>query len=251
MRVRFWTATSAAASGFGWRLDALHEDHIASGLQAWADGTGLRGGRRAGIIPAMLRRCLRKMLGAAGLALLAWPAPTLPAQGPGGGQEQASEIRILEAEIQRLQSQLDELRANVPVQSSAVVTVPAGARQGTPFDLPDPNFGPSDWVPSWGTILYQPPQARPRTPRELGELPPPLDSALAFPEFVPGSLLVRHGLGPAEVTVTLVLVSADGGYQLDSNRVVIRGSSPPDGTFTILNYNEHPLVVRWAARRVP
>jgi hypothetical protein len=55
------------------------------------------------------------------------------------------------------------------------------------------------------------------------------------------------------VTVTLVVVGADGtlNYQADSNRVVVRGSSPPDGTFTILNYIEQPLVVRWEARRAP
>ena len=193
------------------------------------------------------------MLGAAGLVLWAWPSPSLSAQAPGAGQEPAAEIRMLEAEIQRLQSQVDQLRANLPDQSSAVVTVPAGARQGTTFDRPDPGFGPSDWLPTWGSIFYQSPQARPRAAWALGEPPPPLDSPLAFPQFVPGSLSVRHGLGTAEVTVTLVVVGADGtvSYRVDSNRVVARGSSPPDGTFTILNYSEQPLVVRWVARRIP
>jgi hypothetical protein len=193
------------------------------------------------------------MLGAAGLVLWGWPAPTLLAQAPPSGLEVPPDIRMLEAEIQRLQLQVDQLRANLPNQTSAVVTVPAGARQGIAFDRPDPTFGPSDWVPSWGPILYQSPQARLRTPQELGVPPPPLDSPLAFPQFVPGSLAVRHSLGPGDVTVTLVVVSADGtvNYQVDSNRVVVRGSSPPDGTFTILNYFEQPLVVRWVARRAP
>jgi hypothetical protein len=45
---------------------------------------------------------------------MARPDPAGPA--PGGGQEPASEIRMLEAEIQRLQSQVDQLRANVPTK---------------------------------------------------------------------------------------------------------------------------------------
>jgi hypothetical protein len=202
----------------------------------------------------MLLSRTAQILGAAGLLLWPWITPALHAQDAAGGQELPPEIRMLEAEIQRLQSQVDQLRANVPNQTSAVATVPAGARQGIPFARPDPSFGPSDWVPeSWGPIRYQSPQARPRTPRELGVPPPPLDSPLDFPQFVPGSLAVRHGLGPASVTVTLEVVSPDGAvnYQVDPNRVVVRGSSPPDGTFTILNYIEQPLIVRWVARRVP
>jgi hypothetical protein len=201
----------------------------------------------------MLLRGAGQILGAAGLLLGAWPTPALLAQGPAGGQELPPEIRMLEAEIQRLQSQMDQLRASVPNQTSAVATVPGGARQGSSFDRPDPTFGPSDWVPSWGPIRYQSPQARPRTPQELGVPPPPPDSPLDFPQFIPGSLVVRHGLGPAPVMVTLEAVSSDGSvnYQVDPNRVVVRGSSPPDGTFTVLNYIEQPLIVRWVARRAP
>ncbi len=212
----------------------------------------MRDGRAAAIIRAVLLRHGGQRLAVAGLLLWAWPTPAVLAQDPAGGQELPPEIRMMEAEIQRLQSQVEQLRRGTTNQTSAVVTVPAGARQGSSWQA-DPSFGPSNWVPDWGPIRYQSPQARPRTPQELGVPPPPLDSPLDFAQFVPGSLVVRHGLGAADVTVTLEVVSPDGSlnYQVDPNRVVLRGSSPADGTFTILNYIEQPLIVRWVARRAP
>ncbi len=197
-----------------------------------------------------------RWLGIAGSLLGAWAAsaPAAEAPPPPGDptrEELLREIRRLDAELQRLQSQLDLLRGAVPPQASAVVTVPGGARQGTFFNQPAPSFGPSDWVPSWPPVRFPSPQARERTPAELGAAPPPLDSPLDFPQFVPGSRVVRHGLGPSEVTVDLEVLNPDGtaSFQVDSNRVVVRGSYPPDGTFTLLNYIEQPLTIRWVARR--
>jgi hypothetical protein len=194
-------------------------------------------------------------LGMAGCLLAAGAAPVLAADAPPQGQdtareEMAREIRRLDAELQRLQSQIDLLRKGSLPQASAVVTFPAGARQSTSSGQPDPSFGPSRWLPDWGPIRHISPQAQPRIPLEPG-VPPPLDSPMDYPQFVPGSLLVWHGLGPSEVTVTLEVLTPDGGvnFQVDSNRLAMRASDPPDGSFVILNYFEHPITLRWVARR--
>jgi hypothetical protein len=139
----------------------------------------------------------------------------------------------------------------MPSSASAVVTVPPGARQSTPFNAPAPDFGPSEWVPTWPPVRNPSPQARERPPRELGALPPPVDGPLDYPQFVPGSLTVDHGFGPRQVIVTITLVNPDGSesLQVDSNRIVVVASSPPNGTFTISNFNERPVTVRWTAQR--
>ncbi len=188
---------------------------------------------------------------AAACAPFAGAAEAPPSARPPTREEFLREIRRLEGEVRDLQSQIDLLRASPPTQASAVVTVPAGARQGTPFNAPAPEFGPSDWVPTWPPMVNPSPQARQRTPGELGADPPPPDAPFDFPQFVPGSLAVRHGLGPSEVTVNLALLNADGSenLQVNSNRIVVRSSRPPDGTFTILNYLERPVTVRWVAQR--
>ncbi|HYB71901.1 MAG TPA: hypothetical protein VED18_00910 [Candidatus Sulfotelmatobacter sp.] len=189
----------------------------------------------------------------AGCLLAAWAAPAAAADAPPQAQEAAREemlreIRRLEEEVQRLQSQIDLLRKGVLPQVSAVVTVPAGSRQGIPSDQTSPSFGPSEWLPEWGPNRHISPQVQYPSPQEP---PPPLDSPLDFPQFVPGRLLVRHGLGPNGVTVTLEVLSSDGrvNLQVDPNRLVLRTSDPPDGSFVILNYFELPITVRWVARR--
>jgi hypothetical protein len=208
----------------------------------------------------MLNRSLRRGLGIAGFVLWAWAVPAPAAQTPlppsdPTREELLREIRRLDGEIQRLQSQIDLLRRAALPQASAVITVPAGARQGTSFNQPAPSLGPSDWVPAWPPVRSPSasPQARERLPAELGAPPPPLDAPLDFPQFVPGTVRVRHGLGPNEVTVTLEMLNPDGStnLQVDGNRLAARASYPPDGTFTILNYFEFPVTVRWVARRSP
>lgn len=197
-----------------------------------------------------------RKLGIAGFLLWAWAGPAGAAEvpllpGDPTREELLRQIRRLDAEVQRLQSQIDMLRKVVPPQASAVATVPAGARQGTFFNQPDPTFGPSGWVPTWPPVRSPSPQARERLPRELGAPSPPLDAPLDYPQYVPGTLRVRHGLGPMDVTVTLEVLNPDGttSLQVDPNRIVARASYPPDGTFTILNYFEFPITVRWVAQR--
>jgi hypothetical protein len=189
----------------------------------------------------------------AGCLLAAWAAPAAAADVPPQGQDTAREellreIRRLEEEVQRLQSQIDLLRKGVLPQASAVVTVPAGSRQGLPANQPAPSFGPSEWLPDWGPIRHVSPQVQYPPPQEP---PPPLDSPLDYPQFVPGRLLVQHGLGPNGVTVTLEVLNPDGSVnlQVDTNRLVLRASDPPDGSFVILNYFEQPITLRWVARR--
>lgn len=194
----------------------------------------------------------------AGLLAGALASATPGAEAPPGArsptrEELLQEIHRLEGEIRHLQSQIDQLRKAIPPGASAVVTIPAGARQGTPFNLPDPSFGPSDWVPTWPPVRNPSPQARERTPVELGAEAPPLPSnePFEFPRFVPGRVVVEHGLGPVDVTVNVALLNPDGteSLQANPNRIVVRGSSPPDGTFAILNYTEYPVTVRWVAQQ--
>ncbi len=207
-------------------------------------------------MPTMPERTIVRAAALAGLLIAGCGAPALAAERPPTGgaptrEELLREIRRLEGEVRDLQSQIDRVRGSLPGQASAVVTVPAGARQGIPFNTPAPQFGPSDWVPTWPPVRNPSPQARERLPTELGVAPPPPDEPFDFPRFVPGALTVRHGLGPSEVTVNVALLNADGSesLQVDPNRIVVRGSSPPDGTFTILNYLERPVTVRWVAQR--
>jgi len=194
----------------------------------------------------------------AGLLVLACACPArageaLPDPGTPSREGLLGEILRLEGEIRNLQSQIDLIRNAIWPQASAVVTVPPGARQAIPFNAPAPQFGPSDWLPTWPPVVNPSPQARERTPAELGAERPPLEGPLDFPQFVPGRLVVRHGLGASEVTVNISVLNADGNVnlQVDPNRVVVRSSSPPDGTFTILNYTEFPLTVRWVGQRSP
>ena len=204
----------------------------------------------------MLRGVMVRGAALAGLLAAAWAAPAVGAQAPPEPgsptrEELLREIRRLGDEVRDLQSQIDAIRGALPAQAAAVATVPAGARQGTPFNAPEPRFGPSEWVPMWPPVVNPSPQSRQRTPAELGAEPPPPDGPLDFAQFVPGSLVVRHGLGPSEVTVDIALLHADGSVnlQVDPNRIVVRASNPPDGTFTILNYTERPVTVRWTAQR--
>jgi len=206
----------------------------------------------------MCLRSVGRALGIGGFLSVLWASQAPAAQPPQPPavpvrEELLREIRRLDAEIQRLQSQIDLLRRGALPQTSAVVTVPAGARQGTSFNQPAPSFGPSDWVPSWPPVRTPSPQARERPPVELGAPPPPLDAPLDYPQYLPGTLRVRHGLGPNEVTVALEMVNPDGStnLQVDPNRLAARASYPSDGTFTILNYFEFPVTVRWVARRSP
>ncbi len=192
----------------------------------------------------------------AGLLAAAGVAPAAGAEAPpeprGATREELlREIRRLESEMRDLRSQIDAIRGAVPAQAAAVATVPAGVRQAAPFNAPAPEFGPSDWVPMWPPVINPSPQARQRTPVELGAEPPPPDGPLDFPQYVPGRLVVRHGLGPTEVTVNISLLNADGSVnlQVDPNRILVRASNPPDGTFTILNYTEWPVTFRWLAQR--
>ena len=189
----------------------------------------------------------------AGGAALAPAAEAPPSSVAPTREELLREIRRLEGEVSGLQSQIDLIRKAIAPQASAVVTVPAGMRQGIPFNAPDPRFGPSEWVPTWPPVVNPSPQARERTPAELGAEPPPPAGPLDFPQYVPGTLVLRHGLGPADVTVTVALLNPDGSVnlQVDPNRIVVRSPSPPDGTFTILNYPERPVTVRWVAQRPP
>ncbi len=197
-------------------------------------------------------------MGAVALAVLlvapgatAGGAESPPGAGESTREDLLREIHRLEEEVRTLRSRLEAIRRALPAEAAAVVTVPAGARQGTPFDVQDPHFGPSDWVPTWPPVVNPSPQARQRNPAELGAEPPPTEGPLDFPRFIPGRLVVRHGLGPAPVTVDVALLNADGSVslQVNSNRIVVRGSDPPDGTFTILNYTERPVTLRWVAQR--
>ncbi|HEY7678458.1 MAG TPA: hypothetical protein VIG69_15405 [Candidatus Methylomirabilis sp.] len=200
--------------------------------------------------PISCRLALAALLAAA-CAPFAGAAEAPPSARPPTREEFLREIRRLEGEVRDLQSQMDLLRGALPGQASAVVTVPAGARQGNRFNAPAPEFGPSDWVPTWPPVVNPSPQSRQRTPVELGAEPPPPEAPFDFPQFVPGSLVVRHGLGPSEVTVSLALLNADGSenLQVNPNRIAVRGPKPPDGTFTILNYTEYAVTVRWVAQR--
>lgn len=207
-------------------------------------------------MPGMRQRAIGGGLALAGLLVAAWGAPALAAEAPPiprapTPEELLQEIRRLEAEVRSLQEQLDLIRASISPQATGLVTVPAGARQGAEFNAPDPRFGPSDWLPTWPPVRNPSPQARERTPPEMGAERPPPDAPFDFPQFVPGILVVQHGLGPSEVGVNIALVNADGNvdFQVDSNRIVVRSSSPPDGTFTILNYTERPVTLRWVAQR--
>lgn len=207
-------------------------------------------------MPGMRQRAIGGGLALAGLLVAAWGAPALAAEAPPiprgpTPEELLQEIRRLETEVRSLQEQLDLIRASISPHATGLVTVPAGARQGAEFNVPDPQFGPSDWLPTWPPVRNPSPQARDRTPTELGAERPPPDAPFDFPQFVPGTLVVQHGLGPSEVAVNIALLNADGNvdFQVDSNRIVVRSSSPPDGTFTILNYTERPVTLRWVAQR--
>ncbi len=218
----------------------------------------MHGVAREAIIPRMWERVRIGTARCVGLAAALFAACAAAAEGPAppprgpSPEELLREIRQLEAAVRGLQSQIDQPRTDTAA-ASAVVTVPGGARQSTSFNAPAPEFGPSDWAPSWPSVRNPSPQARERLPRELGAAPPPVDGPLDYPQFVPGSLTVEHGLGPREVNVTLALVGPDGSVnqQVDSNRIVAVASSPPNGTFTISNFNEKSVTVRWTAQRSP
>ena len=203
---------------------------------------GISKGPRLGVAMALFAAC-------AGPATAAEAPP--PPRGP-GPEYLLQEIRRLEETIRGLQAHIEQLK-HATASASAVVTVPGGGRQSTSFNAPALDFGPSEWTPTWPPIRNPSPQARERLPRELGAAPPPVDGPLDYPQYVPGSLIVDHGLGPREVNVTIALMNPDGSVneQVDSNRIVVVASSPPNGTFTISNFNEKPVTVRWTARRSP
>jgi hypothetical protein len=90
-------------------------------------------------------------------------------------------------------------------------------------------------------VVEVPPSAR--------QLADPVSDPLGFARLQPGQTIVRHGLGAAEVTVHLAVLSAEGrvSYQVPAGALFAAAPTPPDGTFTIFNATESPLAVRWWA----
>jgi len=121
----------------------------------------------------------------------------------------AGEIRTLRERVEVLERTLTGLLEALPVVASGVVAVPPSARQ-----LADPVAEP-----------------------------------LGFARLQAGQTTVRHGLGAAEVTIHLAVLSAEGrlSYQVPAGGLFASAPTPPDGTFTIFNATESPLSVRWWA----
>ncbi|MCI0370791.1 MAG: hypothetical protein L0214_05305 [candidate division NC10 bacterium] len=121
----------------------------------------------------------------------------------------AGEVRALRERVEALERTLTGLLEALPMVASGVVEVPPSARQ-----LADPVADP-----------------------------------LGFARLQPGQATVRHGLGAAEVTVHLAVVSPEGrvSYQVPAGGLFAAAPTPPDGTFTIFNATESPLAVRWWA----
>lgn len=121
----------------------------------------------------------------------------------------AGELRALRERVEALERTLTGLLEALPMAASGVVAVPAAARQ----------------------------------------LDDPVGNPLGFARLQPGQAIVRHGLGAAEVTVHLAVVSAEGrvSYQVPAGALFASAPMPPDGTFTIFNATESPLAVRWWA----
>lgn len=121
----------------------------------------------------------------------------------------AGEIRSLRERVEALERTLTGLLEALPIVASGVVAVPPSARR-----LEDPVANP-----------------------------------LGFARLQPGQATVRHGLGAAEVTVHLAVLSPEGrvSYQVPAGGLFAAAPTPPDGTFTIFNATESPLAVRWWA----
>jgi hypothetical protein len=130
-------------------------------------------------------------------------------QAPPAASNLAAEVRALRERVEALERALTGLFEALPVVASGVVAVPPSART-----LADPIANP-----------------------------------LGFARLEPGRAAVRHGLGAAEVTVYLAVVTPEGrvAYQVPSGALFASAPSPPDGTFTIYNATESPLEVRWWA----
>ncbi len=120
-----------------------------------------------------------------------------------------AEVQALRGRVEALERALTGLLEALPVVASGAVAVPASARH-----FADPIANP-----------------------------------LGFARLGPGQATVRHGLGAAEVTVYLAVVSPEGrvSYQVPAGALFASAPSPPDGTFTIFNATESPLAVRWWA----
>jgi len=121
----------------------------------------------------------------------------------------SDEVRALRERVEALERTLTGLLEALPIVASGVVAVPPSARQ-----LADPVANP-----------------------------------LGFARLQPGQATVRHGLGAAEVTVHLAVLSPEGrvSYQVPAGALFAAAPTPPDGTFTIFNSTESPLAVRWWA----
>lgn len=141
------------------------------------------------------------------------PAPPIPAP-PGAAPPPAlsalaAEVRALRERVEALERTLTGLLEALPIVVSGVVAVPPSARR-----LEDSVANP-----------------------------------LGFARLQPGQATVRHGLGAAEVTVHLAILSPEGrvSYQVPAGALFAAAPTPPDGTFTIFNATESPLAVRWWA----
>lgn len=141
------------------------------------------------------------------------PAPPIPAP-PGAAPPPAlsvlaAEVRALRERVEALERTLTGLLEALPIVASGVVAVPPSARR-----LEDAVANP-----------------------------------LGFARLQPGQATVRHGLGAAEVTVHLAVLSPEGrvSYQVPAGALFAAAPTPPDGTFTIFNATESPLAVRWWA----
>lgn len=141
------------------------------------------------------------------------PVPLVPAP-PGAAAPPAlnaltGEIRALRERVEALERTLTGVLEALPMVASGVVAVPPSVRQ-----LEDPVANP-----------------------------------LGFARLQPGQATVRHGLGAAEVTVHLAVLSPGSrvSYQVPAGALFAAAPAPPDGTFTIFNATESPLAVRWWA----
>ncbi len=141
------------------------------------------------------------------------PAPLVPAPpgppAPPAVGALAGEIRALRERVEALERTLTGVLEALPMVASGVVAVPPSVRQ-----LEDPVANP-----------------------------------LGFARLQPGQATVRHGLGAAEVTVHLAVLSPGSrvSYQVPAGALFAAAPAPPDGTFTIFNATESPLAVRWWA----
>lgn len=141
------------------------------------------------------------------------PAPLVPAPpgppAPPAVGALAGEIRALRERVEALERTLTGVLEALPMVASGVVAVPPSVRQ-----LEDPVANP-----------------------------------LGFARLQPGQATVRHGLGAAEVTVHLAVLSPGSrvSYQVPAGALFAAAPTPPDGTFTIFNATESPLAVRWWA----